>query len=225
MIAAAQAAGKRLMIAHCIRFWPEYVLLENLTKSGELGALLSLNLTRYGAFPSWGSDNWLADEKRAGGGVLDMHIHDTDYALYLLGQPDKMVSFGSLDERGPSHVFTTMTFGKTIVHAEGGWNLPAGSPFKMSFRAIFEKGAVIFDAGPLTIYEDGKAPRVPELPKMAAKGAGGNLSDLGGYYYELEYFYEKLQCGEAQERLTPESSRATLATTLEEIRQIKENAK
>ncbi len=222
MIAASKASGKRLMIAHCIRFWPEYEILENLTKSGQLGKLLSLNLTRYGAFPSWSSDNWLADEKRSGGGALDMHIHDTDYALYLLGTPDKAVSFGTDDHRGVSQIFTTMDFGGTVVHLEGGWNLPATAPFKMAFRAIFEKGAAIMDAGPLTVYEDGKDPVTPEIPKMVAKGAGGNLSDLGGYYYELKYFYDQLQSGAPLDRITPESSRLSLVTTLEEIRQVKE---
>ncbi|RYG40306.1 Gfo/Idh/MocA family oxidoreductase, partial [bacterium] len=176
MIAAADTAGKRLMIAHCIRFWPEYVELERIVKSGELGGLLSLNLTRYGAFPAWSSDNWLADEARSGGGALDMHVHDSDYALYLMGrEPDKMVSHGTVDVRGVSQIFTTMVFGPTVVHAEGGWNLPGSAPFKMAFRAIFEGGAVLFDGGPLTIYPADGEPRTPEMTKMAA-AAGGNIS-------------------------------------------------
>ena len=93
MIEAARKSGRRLMIAHCIRFWPEYVELRRLVESGELGHLLSLSLTRYSPFPSWGSDNWLADERRAGGAALDLHIHDTDFAAYLMGRaPDEMAS-------------------------------------------------------------------------------------------------------------------------------------
>lgn len=222
MIRAAQAGGRRLMIGHCIRFWPEYEILEGLVKGGRLGRLLSLNLTRYGAFPSWSSDNWLADEARSGGGALDMHIHDTDYALHLLGKPDSLFARGTQDARGVSQIFTTMTFGDTIVHLEGGWNLPETAPFKMAFRAIFERGAAIMDAGPLTIYEDGKHPETPEVPRMAAKAAGGNVSDLGGYYFELKYFYDRLRANEPLERITPESSRLSLATALEEIARVKE---
>jgi predicted dehydrogenase len=223
MIAAATASGRRLMIAHCIRFWPEYTILERLVRDGSLGKLLSLNLTRYGAFPSWSTDNWLADESRAGGGALDMHIHDTDYALHLLGEPDKIVSHGSRDARGVSHVFTTMKFGETVVQLEGGWNLPSNAPFKMAFRAVFERGLANFDAGPLTIYEEGKEPYTPEVPKRSAAG-GGNISDLGGYYFELKYFYDRLLADEPLDRITPESSRRSLAATLEEIRQVKEGA-
>jgi predicted dehydrogenase len=78
MKAACEENNVRLMIAHCIRFWPEYAMLKQIALTGNLGELLSINMTRYGEFPHWGSDNWLADESKAGGGALDMHIHDTD---------------------------------------------------------------------------------------------------------------------------------------------------
>lgn len=220
MIASAESAGVTLMIGHCIRFWPEYALLKKLTDDGSLGKLLSITLTRYGQFPHWSTDNWLADEQRAGGGVLDMHIHDTDFIHYLLGEPDSIHAWGTVDERGPGHVFTTMTFGKTIAHLEGGWNLPTHAPFKMAFRAIFERGAVIMDAGPMTIYRPGQDPEVPEFPKMEAQG-GGNISDLGGYYHEIAYFVDCVTNGKPLETVTPMTSRKSLETTLEEIRQIK----
>lgn len=221
MISACNHANVRLMIGHCIRFWPEYAYLKRLTDEGTLGKLLSVNLTRYGEFPFWSTDNWLADESKSGGGVLDMHIHDTDFAHYLLGDPSSVHAFGTVDDRGPSHAFTTMTFpGGAVAHLEGGWNLPNHAPFKMAFRAVFERGAAIMDGGPLTVYEQGKEPTIPEFPKMEAAG-GGNISDLGGYFHELKYFVDCLQSGKPFEITTPESSRQSLATTLEEIRQIK----
>ena len=222
MIEACSRAGVQLFIGHCIRFWPEYVYLKQMVDEKRLGHLLSINLTRYGAFPLWASEGWTSDPKRAGGGVLDMHIHDTDFAHFLLGQPDEMISFGSVDDRGPSHAFTTMRFGNVIAHLEGGWNLPPGSPFKMSFRAVFERGAAIWDGAPLTIYEEGKSPIQPEFPKMKADG-GGNISDLGGYYHELKYFYDRVSANLSLETVTPQSSRQSLATALEEINQIYRN--
>lgn len=223
MVSAAEESGRHLMIGHCIRFWPEYALLKQTVDDGRLGRLTSLNLTRYGAFPSWSAENWLADEARAGGGALDMHIHDTDFALFLFGKPDSMVSNGTVDARGVSQIFTTLRYGPTIVHLEGGWNLPAGTPFKMAFRAIFERGAMIMDGGPLTVYEDGKEPRIPEFQAMKAEG-GGNISDLGGYYHELAYFVERVNSGLPLETVTPQSSLLSLATALEEIRMAKEGS-
>lgn len=221
MIAACERAGVTLMVGHCIRFWPEYALLKRIVQERAMGRLLSFNLTRYGAFPTWSSDNWMACEDKAGGGALDMHIHDTDYALYLCGKPEKMVSFGTHDEKGVGQVFTTMRFaGDVVGHTEGGWNLPSATPFKMAFRAIFEKGAAIMDGGPMALYMEGRDPETPEFPKMEAAG-GGNISDLGGYFLELEYFLNCLETGRKPEIVTPESSRESLVTTLEEIRMAK----
>ncbi len=221
MIDACNAAGVKLMIGHCIRFWPEYAYLKKINDAGTLGKLTSINMTRYGEFPFWSSDNWLADESKSGGGVLDMHIHDTDYILYLKGEPKEISSYGTVDHRGPSQVYTTMQYTDgCVAHLQGGWNLPNHTPFKMAFRAIFERGAAIMDGGALTIYEDGKEPVVPEFPKMEAQG-GGNISDLGGYYHELKYFVDGLEQGRKFETVTPQTSLQSLKTTLEEIRQMK----
>ena len=80
------------------------------------------------------------------------------------------------------------------------------------------------DGGPLAIYEDGKDPIEPEVPKMSAAGAGGNVSDLGGYYAELKYFTDCLASGASMDRCTPESSRESLAMALEEIALAKSRA-
>lgn len=221
MIAASEEAGKKLMIGHCIRYWPEYQYLKKMVESGEYGKLLSVNLTRFGAFPTWAVDGWNLDETKAGGGVLDMHIHDTDYILYLLGEPDTIDSWGTVDKTGPGHVFTTMTYGNCVAHLEGGWNMPSDTPFKMAIRAIFEDGCAIMDQGPLTVYKNGQDAFEPEFEKMEAAG-GGNLSDLGGYYHEIQDFVNRVQSGEPFEVVTPETSRRSLEITIEEIRQIKQ---
>lgn len=221
MIAASQKANVRLMIGHCIRFWPEYVYVKGLVESGQLGRLESINLTRYGAFPFWASDNWQADESKSGGGALDMHIHDTDFALHLLGKPKEMQSYGTHDGRGIGHIFTTVVSENgTIAQLEGGWNLPKGSPFKMAFRAIFKRGVAIMDGGPLTIYGLHEEPLVPEFPKMKA-GGGGNINDLGGYYFELNHFVDRVLSGAPFDVSTPESSRESLEWTLKEISEVK----
>lgn len=221
MIAAAGANGRALMIGHCIRFWNEYAELAKLVRSGELGELRSLNLTRYGEFPSWSVDGWIGDEARSGGAALDMHIHDTDFALHLLGEPDEVFSRGTIDDRGPSQIFTTMRFGATVVHTEGGWNLPPNTPFKHAYRAIFERGAAIFDGGPMTVYQTDGSNYVPTFASMSAGDLGGNLSDLGGYYHEMKYFFDCLGTGEPMAKCTPQSALRSLEITLDEIAQVK----
>lgn len=221
MIATCAENNVILAIGHCIRYWPEYAALRDLVQSQRFGKLEFLNLTRYGEFPRWASDNWQADESLAGGGALDMRIHDTDFALYLLGEPDDIISHGQADHRGVGYSSTTMRFGKTTVHCEGGWSFPPKTPFKMTFRALFERGAAVFENGPMTLFPVEGEPEVVAFEKQEVTG-GGNISDLGGYYHELVDFISCIEAGRAPETVTPESSRRSLKVTLEEIRQIKQ---
>ncbi len=220
MRGAAASTGRFLMIGHCIRFWPEYVHLKETVSSGKFGKLLSLNMTRFAEFPYWSSDNWMADETKSGGGVLDMHIHDTDFALYLLGLPKSVFSRGVIDYRGPSHVFSTFEYDECIVHLEGGWNLPQKTPFNMSYRAIFENGAILFDENRLVEYQDNKEPIVVHFESENVSG-GGNISSLGGYFFELSHFVNCVRSGTPSEVVTSASSIQSLQVVLEEISQIK----
>ena len=219
MADACKAAGVELFIGHCIRYWPEYAYLKKLVDSGELGQLQHINLTRCGEFPHWSSDNWLADPNRSGGGALDMRIHDTDFVLYLLGTPDEAVSHGHMDERGVGISVTLMRFGRTSAVLDGGWSWHPGVPFRMSFRALFERGSVWFEGGPLTVYPATGEPYTPEFEVMKAEG-GGNLSDLGGYFLEIKDFVEHLERGESTTIVTPQTSLRSLEVCLEEVRQI-----
>jgi predicted dehydrogenase len=220
MIEACSQAGVQLLIGHCIRFWPEYACLKGLVEDGTLGRLLSLTLVRFGEFPHWSSENWLADESKSGGGVLDMHIHDTDFALFLLGAPLEVAAYGVVDGRGPSYTYTMLRYPSTVVLSEGGWNLPTHTPFRMAFRAVFERGAALMDGGPLTVYRPDQEPQVVEFEQIKAEG-GGNISSLGGYFLELKEFVDCVATGRRCTTVTPQSSRESLATVLEEIRQIK----
>ena len=114
----------------------------------------------------------MADEAKSGGGVLDMHIHDTDFALYLLGKPDAMASFGSVDNRGPSHAFTTMRFGPLDCSLGGGLEPSGRRSVQDGVPAVFEKAAMIWDAGPMTVYEDTKDFR-SRIPQDERRGRGG----------------------------------------------------
>jgi hypothetical protein len=94
----------------------------------------------------------------------------------------------------------------------------------MEFRAVFEKGAMIYRDGELWTYGDGTATKF-EAPQMEASGAGGNLSSLGGYYNEIAYFVDCVANDRMPQTVTPESSRMSLKYVLEEVRQIEERLK
>ena len=52
-------------------------------ESGELGHPLAASATRLSAPPDW--NDWMRDEARSGGTVVDLAIHDFDILAALLG--------------------------------------------------------------------------------------------------------------------------------------------
>jgi predicted dehydrogenase len=86
MIAASEASGASLMIAHCWRFRDEVVTMRDRIAAGEFGEVVK---TRgYGLHAGWGPSGWFTDRRLAGGGaLLDMGVHAIDTARFLLGDP------------------------------------------------------------------------------------------------------------------------------------------
>jgi len=218
MISAARRNNVKFMVAHVIRFWPEYRMLTEMKEAGELGMLRSLVCVRLSARPAWAQGNWIIDERKSGSAALDLHIHDTDYVLYLLGRPASVLSAGTVE-----HIQTIYNYGDgVLVSAEGGWDLPEKFPFVMSYRAVFDRGAVEFFSNrtpTLIAYEDGKEPRAPQvpMPPIRAEAVGGNISAIAGYYNEIKYFVDCVESNERPAIVTPSDARAALEVTLAEI--------
>ncbi len=193
---AAKSAPGILQVGHCIRFWPEYEALERFLAEGSAGKLRSLSLTRRAGRPAYSTSNWLNNEALSGGAALDLHVHDTDYVNHLLGLPKAVTSRATWDYSGPSHIFTLYDYDGIEVCAEGGWNYPSDWGFKMAYQAVFEEGVLEYDvtASPtlwLTRNGGKKEPMPIQKPQVGdSKASTGNISDLGGYFKQLDYFIE-----------------------------------
>jgi len=223
MIAATKKARVKFMVAHCLRFWPEYVALKRIADSKKLGKITSACFARMSPTPDWGWKNWLLDPKKSGSALVDLHIHDTDFILYLLGKPRSVSASAVKTKIGYSHVYATYDYPDKAVIALGGWDLPPQYPFNMSFRVNFEKGVVEFDSGrspSIQVYEGRKKPYEPRIDKPTTKSgaSGGNISDLGGYFNEINYFLDCIEEGKSPKVVTPKDARNSLAVVLAEQR-------
>ncbi len=222
MINTADKAGVKFMIGQVIRFWPEYIKLKEIFDSGELGKLLNLTCIRLSPTPDWAWDNWLTDSERSGGALLDLHIHDTDYLLYLLGKPLSLMCCASSHSLPYGHVFTTFTFeDNVIVITEGGWDMPQNFPFTMAYTALFEKGVVEFNSRAektLAIYAPGRKVEHPEIQQELAAAANteGNIAELGGYFSEIKYFVDSVENDQEPVRGSGRAARDSLKIVLAE---------
>ena len=91
----------------------------------------------------------------------------------------------------------------------------------MSFRAVFQKGLLLYSSQhqPLTRYEKGKQPaavNVPQPTTGASVEAGGNISSLGGYYNEIKYFVDCVAANREPKTVTAEDARDTVALVFRE---------
>lgn len=189
MSAAAEEHNRVLMIGQVLRFWPEYIRLREFVKSGEYGAPLSATLVRRCGMPDW--SKWLPDEKRSGGAVLDLLIHDIDQALWIFGPPHRVAakSLGPMDTLAATLIYKD----GPEVRVQGGW-FAAASSFSMSFQARAERAELELTPAGLQLSND-LGERKTIQPDEA-----------DAYESELAYFVECCRENKKPARCLPEDS-------------------
>ncbi len=219
LIEKSKATGAQVQIGQVIRFWDEYVELRKIVESGAYGKVMHANFRRISPRPEWGWQSWLLDYKLSGGAGQDLHIHDVDYVLSLFGEPKKFYSVKNARGEKNSYVNTLMSYGDFVVSVEGTWDLPASHPFEATFRVTFENAVLENAGGKFMRYDkDGAHEIVIEKAELAGDAyAGGNVSDLGGYYNELVYFTDRAKAGEKIEKATLADGVASLKFLLKEL--------
>jgi myo-inositol 2-dehydrogenase/D-chiro-inositol 1-dehydrogenase len=84
MLEVCAAAGVALFAAHVLRYFPAYANARRAVAAGEIGAPRALRLSRAVDWPD--DAPWLLDTARSGGVLLDLMIHDLDYARWVAGE-------------------------------------------------------------------------------------------------------------------------------------------
>lgn len=204
MMDAANESGRQLMIAHVLRFWPEYRKVHEFVKDGNYGRVRAATFIRRAGIPDW--SRWLTNDQESGGAILDLLIHDIDQILTLLGVPDR-VSAKSMG--GPDTLTAAFIYPSNIeVRLQGGWFDP-GVPFSMSFQ-------VRADAGLLEL--------TPEGLMLSDQTGQRNKVEAGTddpYSAELAYFVQCCASGKSPVLCPPsESAKAVdIALLLKQSRQ------
>ncbi len=210
MIAAAESTGNMLFIAQCIRFWPEYEVLQAMIDDGSLGEVRAARFVRQSPPPGWASDGWLLDPELSGGALLDLHIHDVDFIISAFGMPNAVSAHAvNILSEGAAvdHVDTTYIYDDLVCTAQGGWVMPDSYPFEMGFQVLGTEGLLEFSLAkdpPLQFFPFEGEPYAPEYQPGT------------GYENELAYFVECMEAGRAPERVTPESARQSVRIVMAE---------
>ncbi len=201
MVAACQAAGVRLFVAQVVRFFRQFSQAKAVLDSGALGQPGFIRAVRGGAPPDPGHRTWFADFEQSGGVIMDVSIHDLDYAHWCFGDVERVFARG-LTFAGVEpydHVLITLRFRNgAIGHVEGSWAYPPGR-FHTRFEIAGDQGLLEFDdmvPAPLTVTlrsESDGSPQAPGIPRPHSPLA----SHDDPYFLELAHFLNCLESGDA----------------------------
>jgi predicted dehydrogenase len=188
IVAAAQRSAGIFMPAMCLRFWPEWVWAKEAVADGRFGRVRAATFRRVASMPK----GWFSDGAQSGGALVDLHIHDVDFILWLFGRPASVFSRGYSKTSGEiDHVVTQYLFkgegAPELVTAEGSWCMADGFEFEMSFTINCEAATIDYDfarsAQALKVFRDGRTEVIACKPE-------------NGYIGELRYFTDCARRGE-----------------------------
>ena len=189
--ASAGASGLS-MVGHVLRFWPGFTELRDRVAAGELGEPRHLLAYRVGPPPAWA--NWYMDMKKSNGVILDLGIHDLDFARWVMGMPRSV--FAQVHEKNGVHAHgqVLLDYGRGEALVECSW---MGSP-NFPFTTYME---VAGTGGLATV--DGRASNAFSI-FSGDNSVSGDPFHEDGYVRELRHFVDCVRDGEGPSVPMPE---------------------
>jgi predicted dehydrogenase len=199
---AARKADRLLQIGLLMRSIGAYRHVRAAVETGDKGRLLGLSTWRLGSYLR--SDT--PDHKsHYGDPTTELMTFDFDVANWLMGRPTQLMAGGN----GEITALPRYDDGRSATIAASGL-MPAGAPFRVGFRALFEEAAFelepVFEGGPprntFTIVDGRSGPRPIALP------------GVNPYEVELRNFVDCVQGKADPALLDAEHAIAALALSL-----------
>ena len=200
MVAAAEASGRVLMVAHVWRSHPAVRWLRDVVQAGRLGKVLKVRAHAVVAGRGPPADSWFVRRETAGGGALaDVGVHSLDLVSFLFGdrlRPLHVAArlgnyFRDLEVEDTADVRVEFDGGPVLELAAGWYHGHAEAPH----------GAVeLFGT-------DGYARTMPAQLKCPVEGVWGTFSpafaadhpdaDLGVFAAQMDHFLDCVSGGAA----------------------------
>ena len=149
IVDACQEAGVQLLVAHVVRFFPEYALAYQAVTEGQIGKPGVIRLHRGSYRPKKPAGNWFLDEEKSGGILMDLMIHDYDYACWIAGEVESVAARRITE----AHPDAPLDYGLVILthrsgalsHVSGAWAYPPPT-FRTKLEIAGDRGLIEFDS-------------------------------------------------------------------------------
>jgi UDP-N-acetylglucosamine 3-dehydrogenase len=206
MLDAARAHNCIFMVAHVLRFWPQYARIKELVDAGEIGSVISASAYRLQKYPPWMT--WFRDPKRSGGALLDLQVHDVDFIHWIMGHPESVYEVGTQSPTGAwDHYHTVLSYPHAQAIVEGSLMMPEAFPFSSRILVVGTQGALEYTFRVATnVQERESASHFFRLYKNNGEASEPSVSSEDGYVAEFRYFVECVEQRRPPLRCPPEES-------------------
>jgi predicted dehydrogenase len=214
MLKAAHQAGKLLMVAHVLPFFPEFKYAATVVREGTYGRLMGAHFKRVISRPDWSAE--IGDVAKTGGPAIDLHIHDTHFIGLLCGVPEKVFSSG-VEENGAVQYLTTQYLydDGPAVSCSSGALAQNGRPFVHGYEIYLERATLVYESGttPLTVLlADGKT----KQPKLKGGGAA-----TAAFTEEIQTAADGVASGQEPDLLSGKLARDALMLCYKECQSVR----
>jgi predicted dehydrogenase len=216
MLQAARRAGRLLMVAHVLPFFPEFAYAAEAVQSGEHGKLLGAHFKRVISRPDWSAD--IGDASKTGGPAVDLHIHDTHFIGLLAGVPGRVFSSGVVAADGSVEYLTTQYLygdGGPVISCSSGAVAMSSRPFVHAFEVYLEKATLEYESGttPLTVFTGNGKPKQPRLR--------GTTDPLAAFAAEIRSAVDSVLSGRESHFLSGKLARDALVLCHKECQSVR----
>jgi predicted dehydrogenase len=214
MLTTARKCGRLLMVAHVLRFLPEYAAIHAVVESGRLGKPLLGHAYRLSNMPQWAE--WFRDPRKTGGAVLDLQIHDIDFLNWIFGYPLSVYAQGHQDLQGGwNSLLTLIEYKSGAASIECSFSKPKEYPFTCGLRLECEQGEIEyhFRAGGAS-FEQGKPFSYLLIHEDGKPNQSVPIEADDGFHKELMYFVQSVEQGKLSDYLTTEDAYKALCTAV-----------
>jgi predicted dehydrogenase len=143
MVRICKKAGVKFMVAHVVRFFPEYAKIRELIEQGSAGKPAVVRASRsVGVVAGW--NNWYSNYELSGGLMLELMIHDFDVLRWYFGDV-KRVFATEARQNGTEYALATLRFENGVIaHVEG--SRAHFLSFKSALEIAGDGGLIDFDS-------------------------------------------------------------------------------
>ena len=208
-IRACKQAGVKLLVAHVVRFFPQYALAKSAVDEGQIGKPSVIRLSRGSFRPKKPVGNWFLEESKSGGILMDMMIHDYDYARWIAGEVVSVYA----RKISTGHKEASVEYGLAILrhkngalsHIAGGWAYPPPT-FRTHIELAGDQGLIEFDSDDTAPIRDLIRRPTADAPDV---GLPSSPTSESPYTTQIKEFYRALYDG-SPVRVTPEDGLAAV---------------